>query len=97
MNIAQHVVAKRAKLSTLAKQMVTQVKCPTCNRRLFDGFFVGFAEIICPRCHDRIVVTIQAELPALTEGGEESDVSRSTVMETARDVSNGAVLTTVPA
>lgn len=50
---------KRGRLNPLFKSMSQQVRCPTCNRRFFDGMFVGVLEIICPRCGDAAVVTCQ--------------------------------------
>ena len=65
--------AKRGRLNQTFKSMAQQVRCPTCNRRFFDGFFVGVLEIICPRCGDPIIVTCEVPVSAAAGNGVAAD------------------------
>lgn len=39
-----------------------QVRCPHCNRRLFDAIgFVGVIRIVCSRCGRLVEITVKPE------------------------------------
>ena len=89
--------AKRGRLNQTFKSMAQQVRCPTCNRRFFDGFFVGVLEIICPRCGDPIIVTCEVPVSAAAGNGVTEGEKLIDQVDTVKkeDVVDAAPLTAV--